>query len=296
METCYVHDRRFDWRVVDQQKSWPGLPRLANDKSPQTILHVLSDGGFEIAAWVHREYTRDASTTAHESGIDRQSWWKFWSSTPRLAIKSKLRIGAPSYLGPLLVMGTGFPTQQNAVARGRLIEIQPRIAFLRRRMISKLEMDRLLQWCLSDGFRARDYSPSSYEPIEIPAAAKDSDPLTLRNDEQRRAHCLQRGIDPTQHCCLDMAWFISDPIEWESQGQNPVLMWIGKWNEYRIHISRQGNSSTPIRVCPWCGRWLPNSRRGEWNRRLKQMGYRDPGEDKIPPEFNSDAWWRRLSS
>lgn len=116
--------------------------------------------------------------------------------------------------------------------------------------------------------------------------------VTHHSDESRRAFCLAKDIDPSQHCCLDMAWFISDPVEFESQGSNPVLLWIKSWNEYRINIPRGGNSSTIIRFCPWCGSSSPISLQETWLNTLYALGFEDPGEQDIPPEFESDAWWR----
>jgi len=116
--------------------------------------------------------------------------------------------------------------------------------------------------------------------------------LTSHSDDDRRRFCLTRGIDPAQHCCIDLAWFISNPVEDESQGANPVLLWIKCWNEYRINIPRGGNSSTLIRFCPWCGTKCPRSRREEWYQQLHRLGFSDPGEQEIPSEFDSDAWWR----
>jgi len=116
--------------------------------------------------------------------------------------------------------------------------------------------------------------------------------LSYRSDDERRRFCLSQGIDPAQHCCIDLAWFISNPIEHESQGENPVLLWIKSWNEYRINIPLGGNSSTLIRFCPWCGAKLPASTREEWYQQLHRLGFSDPGEQEIPSEFDSDAWWR----
>jgi hypothetical protein len=89
-----------------------------------------------------------------------------------------------------------------------------------------------------------------------------------------------------------MAWFISEPVELESQGPNPVILWIASWNEYRIDISHRGHASTLIRYCPWCGVRLPESRQELWFRTLHDRGYADPSEMDIPEEFNTDAWWR----
>lgn len=118
------------------------------------------------------------------------------------------------------------------------------------------------------------------------------DRITYRSDDERREHCLSKGIDPKQHCCLDMAWFIANPVEWPSQGVNPVMAWIPFHDEYKISIPRGGHVSIPVRWCPWCGSKLPKSKRGLWYKALYEMGFEDPGNDQIPEEFNSDQWWR----
>jgi hypothetical protein len=115
--------------------------------------------------------------------------------------------------------------------------------------------------------------------------------LTHKTDEEQRAFCARKGIDPSQHC-LDMAWFISDPVEHESQGANPVISWIPNWDEYRIHISRRGNRAVPIRFCPWCGARLPESKAELWFKKPNALGYDDPTEQDIPEEYTSDKWWR----
>jgi hypothetical protein len=72
-----------------------------------------------------------------------------------------------------------------------------------------------------------------------------------------------------------------------------VLVWIAGWNEYRIPVPHDGYSSTIIQFCPWCGSRLPASLCHEWYRRLHSMGYSDPGEEgDVPPEFETDEWWR----
>jgi hypothetical protein len=91
-----------------------------------------------------------------------------------------------------------------------------------------------------------------------------------------------------------MAFAISRPVLTPQQGPNRVVDWIASWDEYRIPVPYDGYSSTIIRFCPWCGSRLPASRCEEWYRRLYSMGYSDPGgEDDLPPEFESDEWWRR---
>ena len=117
--------------------------------------------------------------------------------------------------------------------------------------------------------------------------------LSYKTDDERRAHCRSREIEPDDHCCLDMAWFISQPNEWPAQGPNSPILWVASWDEYRINIPRDGWASTPIRFCPWCGACLPESKADLWHQILHDRGYADPGNDEIPEEFNSDEWWRK---
>jgi hypothetical protein len=117
------------------------------------------------------------------------------------------------------------------------------------------------------------------------------EPISHTNDEERREWCLSQGINPDEHCCLDMAWFTSDPEEWPSQGANQVIMYIDSWREYRIHISRIGHQSTVILYCPWCAAKLPERLTDKWYETLYHLGYRDPGEEDIPAEFESSQWW-----
>jgi hypothetical protein len=112
-------------------------------------------------------------------------------------------------------------------------------------------------------------------------------------DWAKRQYCLFRGIQPDQHCCLEMAYAISHPVETLHQETNRVLDWISQWNEYLIPVSYDGYKATIIRYCPWCGSALPKSRRDQWYEALYALGYDDPGEQEIPEEFKSDAWWRR---
>ena len=90
-----------------------------------------------------------------------------------------------------------------------------------------------------------------------------------------------------------MAWFISNPVESESQGPNATMLWISSSNEYRINIPWGGHRSVPITYCPWCGTRLPESLEQLWYETLYALGFQDPGnDDDIPPAFVTDEWWR----
>ena len=101
------------------------------------------------------------------------------------------------------------------------------------------------------------------------------------------------GIDSNHQCCSKMAYYISKPTLWASQGRNRVLDWIAQWNEYHIPVSYDGNSSTIIDYCPWCSSKLTESKRRLWYETLYSLGFDDPGQQDIPDEFNSDKWWRQ---
>jgi hypothetical protein len=111
-------------------------------------------------------------------------------------------------------------------------------------------------------------------------------------DQAKEEYCRARGIGPEQHCCLDMAYAISHPVDVEHQGPNRVLDWIASWNEYLIPVAYDGYAATQIRFCPFCSRELPRSLKSEWYEALYALGYTDPSEQDIPSEYDSDAWWR----
>ena len=113
------------------------------------------------------------------------------------------------------------------------------------------------------------------------------------NENEKRAACEQAAIVPEHHCCLNLAFAISKPALIPHQGPNRIVDWYASWNEYRIPVPYDGYTSALIAFCPWCGSKLPPSRNAEWYKALYDLGFDDPGEQQIPAEFNSDAWWRR---
>ncbi len=116
------------------------------------------------------------------------------------------------------------------------------------------------------------------------------------SDWSRFQYCVQRGIFPDNHCCLDMAYAISYPVETLHQGRNRVLDWEACLDEYLIPISYDGYKATIINYCPFCGSRLPKSKKDLWYKTLYDMGYDDPGEQSLPEEFYSDKWWRKQNT
>jgi hypothetical protein len=115
-------------------------------------------------------------------------------------------------------------------------------------------------------------------------------------DWSRTQYCIYRGIDPDNHCCLDMAYAISHPIETIHQGTNRILDWEAITDEYLIPIPYDGYKATIISYCPFCGKILPESKRDLWYKTLHELGYDDPGKQNIPPDFRSDKWWRNRNT
>ena len=120
----------------------------------------------------------------------------------------------------------------------------------------------------------------------------------MDSPDRLREVALSGGVEPSQHCCLQMAARVA--LGAAARPDLPVLIWVRAWDEYWIPVaggpsvdskgsewSREAASS-----CPWCGHTLPVSKRERWYERLYALGFEDPGNEAIPPEFNSDAWWR----
>src|SRR5947209_7226543 len=103
------------------------------------------------------------------------------------------------------------------------------------------------------------------------------DELWPKDDETKRQWCRSVGVVPEHHCCLDMAFAVSEPLLIPHQGRNRVIDWYAPHNVYRIPVPYDGYASTLIRCCPWCGTQLPLSRADEWYRILYEMGIDDPG-------------------
>jgi hypothetical protein len=129
-------------------------------------------------------------------------------------------------------------------------------------------------------------------PLRSLSCQTSAHTMRAMSETEKAAYCRSRGIVAERHCCIDMAYAIAHPVESEGRGPNRVLDWIACWDEYIIPVAYDGYSSTQIRFCPFCSRELPASRRQQWYQTLHGLGYSNPGEQEIPDEYNSDAWWR----
>jgi len=85
------------------------------------------------------------------------------------------------------------------------------------------------------------------------------------------------------HDCAEMRNFLEDP-------DIPLVYW-DKYREYGLKILDGGSAIQRIYYCPWCGQELPESLRKEWFDEMERLGLK-PGDENIPPSFQSGAWWR----
>jgi hypothetical protein len=66
-----------------------------------------------------------------------------------------------------------------------------------------------------------------------------------------------------------------------------------RFDEYGLIVHDGGTSFCVISYCPWYGIKLPQSRRDRSLEELEAMGIHDPSEENVPPQYLSDAWYRR---
>lgn len=99
----------------------------------------------------------------------------------------------------------------------------------------------------------------------------------------------------TKNCCeeLEQATVNCKQHHLAETCPDKVISYIPKFDEYGVLIQDGGTSMLTIKYCPWCGHQLPESRRDEWFDTLEKIGFDDPGEQDIPKEFTSDAWYRK---
>jgi uncharacterized protein DUF6980 len=80
-----------------------------------------------------------------------------------------------------------------------------------------------------------------------------------------------------------------------------TVIYDQRWREYGVYYNeekeqRDREMLTPIYFCPWCGTKLPVSLADDWYDILeKEYNIDDPVVDthKVPPEFQTDEWWRK---
>jgi Domain of unknown function (DUF6980) len=102
-------------------------------------------------------------------------------------------------------------------------------------------------------------------------------------------------------CCTLMEDFINKEEELGYStnvniGYSPILREYFIYNYIDREVLIQVHDRQTIFFCPWCGTKLPLSLRNVYYKLLcKKYGVRDPNVDKhkVPPEFQTDEWWRK---
>ncbi|RXH58887.1 hypothetical protein GRAN_2197 [Granulicella sibirica] len=74
-------------------------------------------------------------------------------------------------------------------------------------------------------------------------------------------------------------------------GGETAILFVPKFREYGIRVLDGGSGFIAIEHCPWCGKSLPSALRHVWFKEIESRGF-EVGDEAIPTEFLSDAWWR----
>lgn len=102
-------------------------------------------------------------------------------------------------------------------------------------------------------------------------------------------------IKSSTHCCDSMreqvSYTCADHTD-QSDCPDSLISYSACFDEYGLRIHDGGSSTIEIKHCPWCGVRLPESRRDEWFERLDALGFDQPFDQELPPEFDTDAWYR----
>jgi hypothetical protein len=101
-------------------------------------------------------------------------------------------------------------------------------------------------------------------------------------------------VTPNEHCCDRMREEVEQTCDMHPDRFDcPEILvdYDAKLAEYGLMARDETRSVVTIDYCPWCGAKLPESKRDEWFDRLEAMGL-DPWTDELPPEYETDEWWR----
>ncbi|ADW68817.1 hypothetical protein AciX9_1769 [Granulicella tundricola MP5ACTX9] len=85
------------------------------------------------------------------------------------------------------------------------------------------------------------------------------------------------------HCCAMMSSNLA--------GGETAILYVPKFRDYGIPVLDGGGSFIAISHCPWCGQTLPHTLRDRWFTEIEARGF-EIGDDNIPVEFATDAWWK----
>jgi hypothetical protein len=99
-----------------------------------------------------------------------------------------------------------------------------------------------------------------------------------------KKYCCERMSQEVSRTCADH----NDPFECP----DCIIFYSAKFDEYGIIVHDGGSNTILVQYCPWCGSGLPTSKRDVWLDTLADIGFDDPWNQEIPPEFQSDLWFR----
>ena len=115
-------------------------------------------------------------------------------------------------------------------------------------------------------------------------------------------HVLNFDITPVKsknevnHCCQHMDISVNYMCDnghekWECA--DSLISYDEIFDEYGLIIHDGGASMILINYCPWCGKKLPESKRDKWFNELEKIGFLEPTEEDIPPEYRSCDWYKK---
>lgn len=121
--TCSINGQKFDWSLISGTSEFPALSSAPALPSSIDVLRITGDDpGFDIAIRI------DHGTYAGGQAL--------------------------RWLGPFLVLGNTFPNREKSVAPGTMLRLRPRLAKLPESALDNAVIERVIQWCTSENFRA----------------------------------------------------------------------------------------------------------------------------------------------
>ena len=91
-----------------------------------------------------------------------------------------------------------------------------------------------------------------------------------------------------EHCCNKMNAYATE--------KNSLLDYDSYIRSFMFFVDSPNGTHEHMNYCPWCGTQLPEELTEKWINLLnKKFGIEEPFRewDRIPPEFKTDAWWKR---
>lgn len=121
MATVTISGKAFEWSLVAGTSEFESLKRFGDAAGIEVLRISLPGTGFDAAIRV--------LTGQYSDGVRR-------------------------YLGPVLVLGSEFPSERGAVPVGNMVALRPKLVSLAPGEPNAATVERIIQWCLSPRFRA----------------------------------------------------------------------------------------------------------------------------------------------